>query len=236
MVDILICDDNKYARKMLEKLSSENLFITTIFTAKDGIDAVSIVQQNMIDIAFLDIDMPHMNGIDVAKLISKISPKTKFIFITAHAEYAIESFIVHPYDYILKPIDIDNFNNVLTTLAISIRRTKQQTSQSLTIKENQVLHIIHTNEILYIEKEDRVVRIHTSKNSVTFNKTLSEMEKILDKNFVRTHKSFIVNRTRIEKIIQVGNTSYQIRFRNSEKTALMSRHKYDDLVKSLPNM
>lgn len=93
MVNILVCDDHKHTRKMLEKISSENIFIKNIFSAADGLDA--------------------------AKQINKISPDTKFIFITAQMEYAIDSFSVHPYNYLLKPIDISVFIDNLNALAMN---------------------------------------------------------------------------------------------------------------------
>ncbi|MDR5658803.1 response regulator [Serpentinicella sp. ANB-PHB4] len=96
MGNILICDDHKLTREMLKKVASQNPFASKIFTAKDGVQAVEVAKQERLNIAFLDIDMPNLNGIDAAKLISKVSSVTRFVFVTAHMEYAIDSFSVHP--------------------------------------------------------------------------------------------------------------------------------------------
>ena len=100
----------------------KNKNINKIFKAADGLEAVKIVKDRNIDIVLLGIDMPNLDGIEAAKIISKGSPKTQFIFITAHMEYAIDSFCVHPYGYFLDPIDIEEFEGTLDKLVTLMQK------------------------------------------------------------------------------------------------------------------
>lgn len=122
MGNVLICDDHKYTRKMLEKVVSDNPFSSNIFIAEDGVEAVEVAKENNIDIALLDIDMPNLNGIDAAKSINKMSPNAGFIFITAHMEYAVDSFSVHPYNYLLKPVDVEALKETLEELIKKVKK------------------------------------------------------------------------------------------------------------------
>ncbi|SNS79553.1 two component transcriptional regulator, LytTR family [Anaerovirgula multivorans] len=201
MANILICDDHKPIRKMLEKIASENPFVSKVFVAEDGVEAVKVVQQEKIDIALLDIDMPNLNGIDAAKLINKISPDTKFVFITAHMEYAIDSFAVHPYNYLIKPIDITVLKDNLNEIVLSIMNSSKQPSISMiTVKDKNNTLILPLKEIIFFEKVGKDTVVNTNKEEYVINKTLAELESKLNSNLLRVHQSFIVNINKIAKI------------------------------------
>ncbi|SNT21950.1 two component transcriptional regulator, LytTR family [Anaerovirgula multivorans] len=234
MANILICDDHKPIRKMLEKIASENPFVSKVFVAEDGVEAVKVVQQEKIDIALLDIDMPNLNGIDAAKLINKISPDTKFVFITAHMEYAIDSFAVHPYNYLIKPIDITTFKDTLDELIVLINiQFKQPIIDKLTIKNKNSILLISFDDILFFEKIGKDTIVNTCKEDYVTSMILKELESILNNNFLRVHQSFIVNTNKIKKIEDVGNRTYIIEFNNTKKTAFMSRNNYKKFTKYL---
>ncbi|QXM06235.1 LytR/AlgR family response regulator transcription factor [Crassaminicella indica] len=231
-MNILICDDDLYTRKMLEKIVSQNPFVDTVFLAKDGVEAINMIKNESIDIALMDIDMPNLDGIDAAKMMSNLSSKTRFIFITAYMEHAIESFSVHPYDYLLKPIDISKFKYTLNNLIIIVMEDfKENGIRKITIKDKSKISVVPLKEILYFEKVDRDVLVHTQKEEYTLSKTLTELEDKLNSSFCRVHQSFIVNIEKIKTITNMGNRSYQIEFTGSEKTALMSRYKFEKLKK-----
>ncbi|AOY75346.1 LytR/AlgR family response regulator transcription factor [Clostridium formicaceticum] len=230
MITILIGDDYQYTRKMLEKIASENPFVSRIFAVEDGLEAVKIVQQETIDIALLDIDMPNLNGIEAAKIISKMSPKTKFVFITAHMDYAIDSFAVHPYNYLLKPIDISVFKDNINELVMSITSEPKQSSISMiTVKDKNNTCMLSLKEIIYFQKVDKATVVHTNKEEYLINKTLTELENKLNSNFLRVHQSFIINIDKTAKIQDMGDRSYRIEFNGTKKTAYMSRYRFEKL-------
>jgi len=227
MINVLICDDDQYMRKMLRKIVSENLSITNVYDTEDGIEALNIVQKQTINIALLDVDMPKLNGIETAKLISKISPSTRFIFITAHADYAIESFTVHPYDYLLKPVKIESLNDTLKNLV----REVVPNNATITIRNSNKIFVINQKKILFIEKILRNTIVNTVEEEIVWNKTLTELEEKLNQNFVRVHNSFLVNIDKINKIENLGNQTYKIEFEGTKKTALISRNNFEKIRK-----
>lgn len=238
-MNILICDDDQYVRKMLEKIISKNKNICNIFTADDGLEAIKIVQKQTINIALLDIDMPSLNGIEAAKIISQLSQCTRFVFITAHVEYAIDSFYVHPYDYLLKPIDTKKLERTLNEL-IELNRKNlldkkkiKDKVEKIAIKEGLEISFVNIDKILYFEKVDRKVLLHTPNQVYTLNKNLVELENILNNNFIRTHRSYIVNKDKIKKIKLVGDRAYQVMFIGSKKEAALSRNKYSEVLQTL---
>lgn len=227
MINVLICDDDQNMRKMLRKIVSENHVISNVYITENGIEALEIVQEQTINIALLDIEMPKLNGIETAKLISKISPSTSFIFITAHADYAIDSFAVHPYSYLLKPINKELLNNTLNDLVHEI----VPDNQIITIKNGNDILVLAIKNILFYEKAGNKTAVHTIDDEIIWNKTLTEIESILNKTFLRTHQSFIVNTESIKKIEHLGNRSYRIEFKETKKTAYMSRNNYEKMKK-----
>ncbi len=236
-MNVLICDDDNYVRKMLEKVVSENANVNKVFMAGDGLDAVRVAGSNHIDVALLDIDMPNLDGLESAKIIKKAASNIEFIFITGYMEYAIDSFCVHPYDYILKPIDIDRLNEVLDEIGENRKTQKEKESKEVkkfSVKKGQEMVLIPLDEILFFERANREVWLNTRDEAFKVNKSLMDIENDLPGNiFLRTHKSFIVNKNKIKKINVVGNKSFQIQFFYSDKDAVLSRHKYDDVIKHL---
>ncbi|NLK71798.1 MAG: response regulator transcription factor [Clostridiales bacterium] len=233
---VLVCDDDNYVRKMLEKVISDNADVSKLFMASDGLEAIKIAGSNRIDVALLDIDMPNLDGLEAAKVLKKTAPHMEFVFITGYMEYAIDSFCVHPYDYILKPIDIERLNSVLHELAIKKKEQEFDPDEikKFSVRKGQEIALIPLDEILYFERSNREVLLHTREEVFRVNKTLTEIENELSSNiFLRTHKSFIVNKNKVKRINLVGNKSFQIQFFYSGKEAILSRHKYDEVVKFL---
>ncbi|SCY37157.1 LytR/AlgR family response regulator transcription factor [Alkaliphilus peptidifermentans] len=233
MINILICDDNEYIRKMLEEIALRNHLISKVFVARDGLEAVKAAEDNKIDIALLDISMPKLNGIDTAKLICKIHLEIHIIFITGHMEYAIESYTVHPYHYLLKPLDIEAFRETLNELAMKILNTRKQPKlDMLKVNDNGNTLMLPLEDILFFEKIGKATVAHTNEEGYVVDKTLIQLENRLSDNFIRTHQSFIVNTKKISKIKDIGNRSYNIELKGTKKIACMSRIKFEKLKKT----
>ena len=108
MVNILLLEDEHFTRRFLKKLVSENNFVNRVIDTPCGKEAINLARKYKPNIALLDIELApeeELNGIQVAKTIYDFNPEIYFVFITGYTQYVIESFAVHPYDYILKPVN-----------------------------------------------------------------------------------------------------------------------------------
>lgn len=234
MVNILLLEDEPYTRRFLKKLVSENPFVDTVIDTPSGSKAISLAREHKPDVALLDIELApeeRLNGIQVAKNIYDLTPETYFVFITGYSQYAVESFAVHPYDYILKPVKKDKVDETINNLVSKVkkRNSVRNNPEKIMLKAKNEIFLITPGDILFIEKQKKFSVIHTGCNVYkTKYQTLSELEDKLGGNFLRVHKSYIANLDKISRIIEISNRSYEIYFNEYDKTALMSRYKFEE--------
>lgn len=190
----LLVDDEILNLKNLEAILNNNFpEIEIIGMFQNVHDAKNFMEANPIDLLFLDVSMPVENGFDLLNYF----PERDFqvIFVTAHEEYAINAIRVGAIDYILKPILISE----LKAAVESVKRlfpdaAKTEISNKLTLSYEGGKSIIDWNDILYIKGNDNISTIYLSKNrKITISKTLKYFEDLLDANFIRIHKSYILN-------------------------------------------
>lgn len=234
-MNIILLEDEEYTRRFIKKLVLEHPLVENVLDTPSGKEAVRLAQEAKPDIALLDIELSpeeKLNGIDVARLISTISPETHFVFITGYSKYAIDSFTVHPYDYILKPIKQEKVMEIIGNLAAKLTNkpadTYKKVPAKLAVKINNEILLINLSDILFIEKLEGRTHIHTNLNVYKVPQNLNELEIKLEPNFIRVHKSFIVNVDKISKIKEISSRSYEIVFEECPKVALMSRYKFEE--------
>lgn len=231
MLSILLLEDEQYTRGFLKKLVSENPFVDKVIDTPSGNEAISIARSHKPDVALLDIELApeeELNGIQVAKLIYNFNPETYFVFITGYSQYAVESFAVHPYDYILKPVKKDKINEIIRSLAGKIKKRARSSPEKIIFKVKNEIFMVDPDDIIFIEKQNKFILIHTSSNVFKMFQALGEFEEKLGGNFLRVHKSFIANIDKISRIKEVSNRSYEVHFSGYSKAALMSRYRFDE--------
>lgn len=231
MVNILLLEDEHYTRRFLKKLVSENPFVDKVIDTASGKKAISLAREHKPDIVLLDIELAPdegLNGIQIAMKIYDFSPETYFVFITGYSQYAVESFVVHPYDYILKPVKKDKVKEVVNSIAAKIKKRNKARSgtEKIMIKANNEILMIVPDDILFIEKQDKFSLINTGSSVYKTYQSLGELENKLGGNFLRVHKSYLANIDKMIKISVVSNRSYAISFDGYDKVALMSRYKF----------
>jgi len=231
MSTILILEDEKYTLQFLMQLVASHPLVTKVIGASDSKEAVMLSREYLPNIAFLDIELGEgedWNGVDVAKAISAICPHTKFVFVTAHDHYALDSFKVHPYDYVLKPINQGRIMHLINVLSREKEPATRQAPDKLVIKSNNELVFINYPEVYFIEKQEKNILIHTVSGIYKTTGNLHELESLLPPQFVKTHKSFSVNLNRINRISDY-NRAFEIHFEGYDKAALMSRKQYEQI-------
>jgi len=213
MITCVIIDDEPLAREGLAKYVREVDFLHAVDTCENPVELVKILDQHPVDLLFLDIQMPKMNGIDFLKIVQK---PPMVIITTAFPSYALEGFQLNALDYLLKPITLDRFlkaagkardyhrllNRVETGPSSSGASSQPEPpADYFFIKCGSKLEKIHFADILYVEGMQNYVTIYTRKGKYVTLLYLKHLEENLDSNsFIRVHKSYIVSIDKIEGI------------------------------------
>ncbi|KIO52982.1 LytR/AlgR family response regulator transcription factor [Flavobacterium hibernum] len=206
----IIVDDEPLARELITShlVNFENFELVESF--ENALKAYTFLETNTVDLIFLDIEMPLLKGNDFVK---KLKNAPKVIFTTAHREYAIEGYELNVIDYLLKPITFDRF-------FVSIEKFKQLQTPQKEIKTINDNHVFVTSgsknikivfdEILYIESLKDYITIHLeSGKSHHIKQNISVFEKVLDYNFVRIHRSYIIQ---TKKLTAYSKNEVEINF------------------------
>lgn len=189
MINCIIVDDEPLAATLLENHISNIDHLKLIGKAKNAMEAYHLLQNKTIDLMFLDIQMPHLNGIDFLKSLPQ---KPRTIFTTAYREFAIEGFELEAVDYILKPITFERFFKSVERVLRNITDTKDN---FIILKTDGMHRKIHLRDIIYLESQGNDIKItlSTSENLVSKSK-ITDLEMLLaSKGFIRIHRSFIIN-------------------------------------------
>jgi two-component system LytT family response regulator len=211
-ISCIITDDEPFARKGLQGYVEKIGFFDLIGVCEDALQLSDMLQKQPVDLLFLDIQMPHITGVEFLRAI-KNPPKV--IFTTAYQQYAIEGFELDVMDYLLKPIPYERFLKAAWKARDYFALKEQPTSvvPYIFVKSNAKLEKITFAEILFIEGMENYVAIYTENKKIVTHATIkSLLEKLPAKQFIQTHKSYVVAVDKINTI--EGNTlhvqSYQV--------------------------
>lgn len=201
----IIIDDEPNAVNLLEVLVKQTTDWTVATTCYNALEALAYLKENKVDFVFLDINMPLLNGMELAGLLP---PQVKIVFTTAYSEHAAESYSYQTIDYLLKPITLKRFLSAIQKIEFFFGK-----AEVAKVSENAVLHDefffvksgktlskIRLEDILYFEGEKEYVRLATAEEQLLLYKRLKEVEGQLQLPFVRVHNSYIVNIKQVDKI------------------------------------
>jgi DNA-binding LytR/AlgR family response regulator len=198
MINCIAIDDEPLALHLIKEYASKINFLNLQQTFTDTDEAKAWLQENEVDLLFLDIQMPDINGIQFYKSLEK---KPQVIFTTAYSEYAVEGFNVDAVDYLLKPFEYDRFLKSVYKAKEYLEFLSNQELQmaSIFIKVDYQLMKINLKEIELIEGLDDYIRIYVKPKPVLALMTLKSIqEKLPSQEFVRVHRSYIVPVSKIE--------------------------------------
>ena len=204
-IKCLAIDDEPLALQQIGAYIGKTPFLETAALCQSAFEALKYLTTNEVDLMFVDINMPDLNGMDFVKSLAQ---KPQIIFTTAYSEYAIDGFKVDALDYILKPVSYASFlksaNKAKTWFELNHRQSEtiQTTQDSLFVKSEYKMIRIFLSEITYIESSNEYIKIHLINGEpVTTLIRLKVMEEQLPKDkFMRVHRSFIVNLGRVKVI------------------------------------
>ena len=223
MIAIAI-DDEPIALEIIKSHASKVPFVELKETFTDAFAAMGYLQQNKIDLIFLDIKMPDISGIDFLKSLSN---PPMIIFTTAYTEHAVQSFELDAIDYLLKPFSLSRFLKACNKAheLFNLRNQKQDTKSTfIFVKDGYEQIKIELNEILYVEASGNYTQIQLKDKLVSSRITINDLAELLPKaDFIRCHRAFIVPKNKIskfdrnqvwveDKIIPIGATYTGIQF------------------------
>lgn len=239
----VVVDDEELARQVLRELISAHPEVEIVAECANGFEAVKAVTELKPDLLFLDIQMPKLDGFEVLELVAT---DMAIVFATAYDEYALKAFDVHAVDYLLKPFGSERFEKALqharerigsgeapkATNVADISRDARPPGQFLdrvVVRDGSKVHIIPIAKLDYVEAQDDYVALASEKHKYLKQQTISSLESALDpKQFLRVHRSYIVNLERVAKIEPYGKDS-KVAILTDDTRLPVSRAGYDRL-------
>ena len=227
-MDVLLLEDDAYTREFFTMLLHDIPGVTKVMDTSSANEAINLARYYHPDLILLDIELTNddLNGMEVAKHIYSFDQKAYLVFLTAHSQYAISSFAVHPYSYILKPIVIDEFKAVVKEIVDNVEQKNMQSDHTLVVPFGHKRDFILKEDIAFIEVRGKRSIINAKSGQWATYKPLEELEKQLNPDFIRVHRSFIVNLKQIKTVKEVYDRAYEIELKDYAHRIPMSRNAY----------
>ena len=242
----IIADDEQLARARLKSILAEFPEIEIIAEASDGLEALALIDQMKPDLLFLDIQMPGLTGFE---LLKKATHFPVVIFCTAYDDYALQAFETHSIDYIVKPVKVERVKMSIEKLVLlsqnsgkdQILRILDQYIQlppkkmtSIPVKLGERTLFVKLTDVSYFSAEDKYVTIFTrdGKKYLT-DYSLNLLEEKLDNDFIRIHRSLLVNISLINEINRHVSSRFVVKLDDAMKSRLISGRSYCNAIKSL---
>ena len=207
---VMIVDDEELARRLLREMLADHQDIEVVAECANGFEAVKSAAERKPDLMFLDVQMPKLDGFEVLELIG---PGVGVIFVTAYDAYALRAFDVHAVDYLLKPFSKERFE---AALSLAENRLGENTPppallaatarapgylERIVVKDGARVHIIPVARLDFAEAEDDYIRLASNGKTYLKQQTIASLEESLDpRQFIRIHRSYIVNLDRVVKM------------------------------------
>jgi two-component system LytT family response regulator len=224
-IKTLLIDDEELARELVKKFLESETEFEVIGEAEDGFEGIKLINNLKPDLIFLDIQMPKL-----------VSDPPIVVFSTAYDQYAIDAFEKNAIDYLLKPFSKDRLLKTLEKVKqnfssnkdsskeikalVSHHVSKEESQKRVVIKNGSKIEMVNHEEIYYIESYGDYVWIHSAKGKLLKQKTMKEFEDILGADFLRIHRSYLVNTTAIQKLELYEKNSYQLLLKNSDRLSV----------------
>lgn len=241
-IKVLLIEDEVGIRTLVRKIIEKNEGFSIVGECDNSTEGIKLFNKLKPDVVFLDVQLREGDGLSCASIMADINPKAKLIFATAHSEYMPEAFLVYAFDYLIKPFNVERVNHTLERIKDLQKPDEKPTMdkivryekglEKLLVKSKESMSFVTINDIILIQREDNSTVIYTQRDSFTTSASLSDIEEKLDKDqFIRSHKSYIINLSQITKILPYGRWTYIVKFKDIDKDALITSEKYEEIKK-----
>lgn len=237
-IRVLVVDDERYAREELTFLLEEYAGVEVLADVDRGETAIVKATQLQPDVVFLDIEMPGLSGIEVAKSLRGLKKVPLIVFATAYPQFAAEAFRINAIDYLLKPYHPEQLAQTMER--IEERLFPEAPVQSinplgkLAVEREGEIDYIFVKDILYITPEAKSAKIVMESNEYEVKSSLKELESRLEMfNFFRIHKSYLVNLNEVVRLTPWFNGAYELELTGRNEKLPVSRNYARELQKRL---
>ncbi|MEM5816871.1 MAG: LytTR family DNA-binding domain-containing protein [Desulfitobacterium hafniense] len=228
---VLIVEDDANMRLILKRALFGIPNVEVVGEAGNGTEAVGLAADLEPHVIIMDVDLPGKDGVEASREILNISPDVFLVYATGHPEYMAEAFEMYAFDYLVKPYRMERLTQTITRIqklieskGKGIQQSREEGSNSVGIK-NKI-----ATKIIYTTRDKRKTVIHTIDGKVTVNESLEGLEKRLaGYNFMRTHRSYLVNLDRIVEIQPLSRNEYLVIFGETKERAYITDEKYREL-------
>ncbi|MFY0760760.1 MULTISPECIES: LytR/AlgR family response regulator transcription factor [Metabacillus] len=199
-----------------------------VFSTQSAEEAYEHIKKEAVDVLIADIEMPNLSGYELADVIHSHALNISVIFVTGSSGYAVHAFELNVHDYIMKPYSKER-------LIKSIERLKEKSKSAeiagrLYLKQKNDIHILQKKDIIFIERSGRSTTIYTKSGSIKTYLTLNELEgELRERDFIRSHRSFIINIHYVKNFSLYAKNSYIVTFEGLDAQAMITKEKVDFL-------
>ncbi|MCA2017239.1 LytTR family DNA-binding domain-containing protein [Vibrio tritonius] len=232
MLKALIVEDEYLAREELTYLVQTYSQIEVVAAFDDGLEAFKYLQQNKVDVVFLDINIPSIDGMLLARNIHQFSQKPHIVFTTAYKEFAVDAFELEAFDYLLKPLNEERVQRLLSKLEsvalanepVMVEEAIESRPDTINLMKDNRICVTPVEEVRYAEAQEKITLVFTADGEFSVPYSISElMEKLPENQFFRCHRSYCVNLKCIAEIIPWMNSTYMLKLHDIKEKVPVSR-------------
>ena len=235
-MNAIIVEDEFLAQQELSWLIQQHSKINVVASFDDGLDVLKYLQTHQVDVIFLDINIPSLDGVLLAQNISKFAHKPLIVFITAYKEHAVEAFELEAFDYILKPYHESRIVSMLNKLETSYQQQQQaqtsggavarNASMTINLEKDERIIVTDINDIYYAEAHEKMTFVYTRREEYVMSMNITEFcSRLPEEYFFRCHRSWCVNLSKIREIEPWFNNTYILKLRDLDFQVPVSRSK-----------
>ena len=241
MIKVMIVEDEPEIRRILGKMIEKQDGFTVVAACGDFAGGITAFLKYRPEVVFMDIDLAGESGLDCAKTITELEPKTKIIFATAHSEYMANAFEIYAFDYLVKPFNLERVEKTLARIkgiraairgneeraaleevSDKVVANSEQHKDKLMIKGKEQMTFIDKKDIILVERLDGETIITTKEGEYHTSVSLGSIEEKLD-------ETEFINLTCISRIEVYGRWTYTVKLKGTNATALMTSQKYEEI-------
>lgn len=243
-IRVIVVDDEPPARRKLVAWLAADEGITVVAACANGHEALATLQSEMVDVMFLDIQMPQLSGFDVVAQLPE-NRRPLIVFSTAYDQYAVDAFKLHAIDYLLKPydhprfldtllrvktsmrqLDVQAMQQQLNQLLVTLHQPKQSYLRHFTVKSQDAVQLVKVESVDWIAAEGNYVMLHAGKTQHLIRDNIGRVEASLNpEQFPRIHRSTIINLDRVEAFYPASHGDYTVVLQNGTALAMSRTYK-----------